>query len=81
MQWLLSEAKVLLEGKLPRASLKLRGGEHIFVTGEAEPRPLRAVPEAINLDVQARRIVEGGNNYEVTLMIRAEATGREWIFL
>jgi 23S rRNA pseudouridine1911/1915/1917 synthase len=51
VQWLLSEAKVLLEDKPPKASLKLRGGEHISVTGEAEPRPLRAVPEAITLDI------------------------------
>lgn len=51
VQWLLSDAKVLLEGKSPKASLKLRGGEQISVTGEAEPRPLRAVPEAITLDI------------------------------
>jgi 23S rRNA pseudouridine1911/1915/1917 synthase len=51
VQWLLSQAKVLLEGKPPKASLKLRGGEQISVTGEAEPRPLRAVPEAITLDI------------------------------
>jgi 23S rRNA pseudouridine1911/1915/1917 synthase len=51
VQWLLSEAKVLLEDKPPKASFKLRGGEHISVTGEAESRPLRAVPEAITLDI------------------------------
>jgi 23S rRNA pseudouridine1911/1915/1917 synthase len=51
VQWLLSEAKVLLEGKPPKASLKLRGGEQVSVTGEAEARPLRAVPEAITLDI------------------------------
>jgi 23S rRNA pseudouridine1911/1915/1917 synthase len=50
-QWLLSEGKVLLDGKPPKASHKLRGGEQIAVTGEAEPRPLRAVPEAIALDI------------------------------
>jgi 23S rRNA pseudouridine1911/1915/1917 synthase len=51
VQWLLSEAKVLLEGKPPKASLKLRGGEEVSVTGETEARPLRAVPEAITLDI------------------------------
>jgi 23S rRNA pseudouridine1911/1915/1917 synthase len=51
VQWLLSEAKVLLDGKAPKASLKLRGGEELSVTGEAEARPLRAVPEAITLDI------------------------------
>src|SRR6201995_3288726 len=48
---LLSDAKVLQKGKPRKASFKLRGGEHISVTGEAEPRPLRAVPEAITLDI------------------------------
>jgi 23S rRNA pseudouridine1911/1915/1917 synthase len=51
VQWLLSDGKVLLEARPPKASLKLRGGEQISVTGEAEPRPLRAVPEAITLDI------------------------------
>jgi 23S rRNA pseudouridine1911/1915/1917 synthase len=51
VQWMLSEAKVLLEGKPPKASMKLRGGELLSVTGEAEARPLRAVPEAITLDI------------------------------
>jgi 23S rRNA pseudouridine1911/1915/1917 synthase len=51
VQWLLSEAKVLSEGKAPKASFKLRGGEQISVTGETEARPLRAVPEAIALDI------------------------------
>ncbi len=51
VQWLLSEDKVLLAGKPTKASFKLRGGEAMSVTGEAEPRPLHAVPEAIALDV------------------------------
>jgi 23S rRNA pseudouridine1911/1915/1917 synthase len=51
VQWLLSEAKVLLESKPPKASLKLRGGEQLSLTGETEARPLRAVPEAITLDI------------------------------
>jgi 23S rRNA pseudouridine1911/1915/1917 synthase len=51
VQWLLSEGKVLIAGKPPKASLKLRGAEELSVTGEAEARPLRAVPEAITLDI------------------------------
>ncbi len=34
-----------------KASLKLRGGERITITGEPHPAPLKAVPEAIPLDV------------------------------
>ncbi len=51
VQWLLSEEKIVLEGKLPKASMKLRGGEQISITGETEARPLRAIPEAIALDL------------------------------
>ncbi len=51
VQWLLAEGRVLLDGKPPKASHKLRGDEQISVTGEAEPRPLRAVAEAIKLDI------------------------------
>lgn len=51
VQWLLSEGNVLLDAKPPKASLKLRGGEEISVTGETAPRPLRAVAEAIALDI------------------------------
>jgi preprotein translocase subunit SecB len=48
-------------------SFEVPGAPAIYTTLRAQPQV------AINLDVQARRIVEGGNNYEVTLMIRAEA--------
>lgn len=48
-------------------SFEVPGAPAIFQTMRAQPQV------AINLDVQARRIVEGGNAYEVTLMIRAEA--------
>jgi 23S rRNA pseudouridine1911/1915/1917 synthase len=51
VQWLLSEGHVLLNDKPPKASMKLRGGEQISVTGEAESRPLRAIPEPIPLNV------------------------------
>jgi preprotein translocase subunit SecB len=48
-------------------SFEVPGAPTIFTTLRAQPQV------AINLDVQARRVVEGGNAYEVTLMIRAEA--------
>jgi preprotein translocase subunit SecB len=49
-------------------SFEVPGAPNIYTTLRAQPQV------AINLDVQARRIIEGGTNYEVTLMIRAEAT-------
>ena len=51
VRWLLGEGKVLLDDKPPKASLKLRGGEHIAVIGESEARPLRAIAEDIALDI------------------------------
>lgn len=51
VQLLLSESKVLVNGTPAKSSLKLRGGETVEVTGEAAPPPLRAMPEAIPLDI------------------------------
>src|SRR5690242_6046152 len=51
VQLLLSESKVLVNGAPVRPSLKLRGGETVEVLGDAAPPPLRAMPEAILLDV------------------------------
>ena len=51
IQLLISESKVLLDGVPARASRKLHGGEVIEITGEATPPPLRAIPEAIPLDI------------------------------
>jgi preprotein translocase subunit SecB len=49
-------------------SFEVPGAPAIYTTLRVQPQV------AINLDVQARRITEGGNAYEVSLMIRAEAT-------
>ena len=49
-------------------SFEVPGAPNVYTTLRVQP----AV--AINLDVQARRLVEGGSNYEVSLMIRAEAS-------
>lgn len=51
VQLLLSEAKALVNGAAAKASLKLRGGETVEIIGAAAPPPLRAVPEAIPLDI------------------------------
>lgn len=51
VQLLLEQGSVLLDGAHPKASYKLRGGEHIVVTGDPHPAPLRAIPEDIPLQV------------------------------
>ncbi|WP_158750731.1 RluA family pseudouridine synthase [Acidobacterium sp. S8] len=51
VQLLLSEGKVLVDQKPAKASLKLRGGESVEVTGEPTPPPLRAIPEEIPLEI------------------------------
>lgn len=51
IQLLLDQGDVLINGAQPKSSLKLRGGEHIVITGEPHPAPLKARPEDIPLDV------------------------------
>ena len=51
VQMLMDQGDVLVNGEREKASLKLRGGERISITGEPHPAPLKAVPEAIPLDV------------------------------
>ncbi len=51
VQLLLSQGSVAVDGKPAKASFKLRGGEVVEVVGEPAPAPLRAVAEAIPLDI------------------------------
>jgi 23S rRNA pseudouridine1911/1915/1917 synthase len=51
VQLLLSQGGVAVDGKPAKASQKLRGGEVVEVQGEAAPAPLRAMAEAIPLDI------------------------------
>ena len=51
VQQLISEEKVLVDDAPARASLKLRGGEHIVILGPAARPPLRAMAEEIPLDI------------------------------
>jgi 23S rRNA pseudouridine1911/1915/1917 synthase len=51
VQLLIDQGDVLVNGTAAKASLKLRGGEQITITGEPHPAPLKAVAEAIPLDV------------------------------
>ena len=51
VQLLLDQGDVLVDGDREKPSLKLRGGEQITITGDPHPAPLKAVPEAIPLDI------------------------------
>ncbi len=51
VQQLIEQQKVLVNQAPAKASLRLRGGEHIAVLGEVEAPPLRAVAEEIPLDI------------------------------
>jgi 23S rRNA pseudouridine1911/1915/1917 synthase len=51
VQLLIDQGDVLVDGIVEKASLKLRGGERIDITGEPHPAPLKAAAENIPLDV------------------------------
>lgn len=51
VQLLLDQGDVLVNGVHAKPSHKLRGGEHLVITGEPHPAPLHAMPEDIPLDV------------------------------
>jgi 23S rRNA pseudouridine1911/1915/1917 synthase len=51
VQLLLQQGGVLIDGKLAKASRKLRSGESISILGEPQPPPLRAMAEAIPLEI------------------------------
>jgi 23S rRNA pseudouridine1911/1915/1917 synthase len=51
VQMLMDQGDVTVNGEREKASLKLRGGEHIAITGEPHPAPLKAIAEDIPLDV------------------------------
>lgn len=51
VQQLLEQEKILVNGKVAKPSLKLRGGERISVLGKVQPEPLKAFAEDIPLDI------------------------------
>jgi 23S rRNA pseudouridine1911/1915/1917 synthase len=51
VQELIAAEKILVNDASTKASLKLKGGEHIAVLGPAARPPLRAMPEDIPLDI------------------------------
>jgi len=51
VQQLIAQGKVLVDGKAPKASLHLRGGEKVEIIAQVERPPLRATAEEIPLDL------------------------------
>ena len=51
VQLLLQQGGVLIDGKLAKASRKLRSGESISILGDPQPPPLHAMAEAIPLEI------------------------------
>ncbi len=51
VQQLVDQGDVLVEGKREKASLKLRGGERVVVTGQQQVTPLEARAEDIPLEI------------------------------
>jgi 23S rRNA pseudouridine1911/1915/1917 synthase len=51
VQDLISQEKVLVNGKPSKASLQLRGGEQIQIVGQVQRPPLRAIAENIPLEI------------------------------
>src|SRR5580692_2273501 len=51
VQMLMDQGDVQVNGELEKASMKLRGGEFITITGEPRPAPLKASAEDIPLDI------------------------------
>src|SRR5882672_3539873 len=51
VQQLIAKGEVLVGGSAARASLRLKGGEEVTVTGPPQAPPLRALAEEIPLDI------------------------------
>ena len=74
---LLDQGKVQVDGKQAKASHKLRGTERILITGEAEPPPLRAIPEEIPLDIVFEDADLAVINKPASMMVHAGAGATE----
>ncbi len=72
VQLLIDQGDVLVDGEPEKPSLKLRGGEQITITGEPHPAPLKAVPEAIPLDVVYEDADLAVVNKPAGMMVHAE---------
>jgi 23S rRNA pseudouridine1911/1915/1917 synthase len=73
VQLLMEQGDVLVNGSKEKASLKLRGGERIVVTGEPHPVPLKATAEDIPLDVVFEDAALAVVNKPAGMMVHAGA--------
>ena len=73
VQLLMEQGDVLVNGSKEKASLKLRGGERIVVTGEPHPAPLKATAEDIPLDVVFEDAALAVVNKPAGMMVHAGA--------
>ena len=51
VQLLIDAGQVRVNGEVPKAKAKLKGGEAIEIEGQPQPEPLHALPEDIPLDI------------------------------
>ena len=77
IQMLLDQGGIVVDGKQAKASHKLHGDESILVTGEAQPPPLRAVPEEIPLDIVFEDVDLAVINKPAGMMVHAGAGATE----
>lgn len=71
VQLLMDQGGVLVNGEREKASMKLRGGERITVTGEPRPAPLKATAEDIPLDVVYEDVELAVVNKPAGMMVHA----------
>jgi 23S rRNA pseudouridine1911/1915/1917 synthase len=77
VQLLLEQGNVLIGGKLAKASRKLRGGESISILGDPQPPPLRAMAEAIPLEIVYEDSAVAVVNKPAGMMVHAGSGGTE----
>lgn len=77
VQLLLEQGSVTVDGRREKASWKLRGGERISIADDPHPAPLKAVAEAIPLDVVYEDEDIAVINKQAGMMVHAGAGASE----
>jgi 23S rRNA pseudouridine1911/1915/1917 synthase len=77
VQLLLEQGSVTVDGRREKASWKLRGGERIAISGNPHPAPLKAVAEAIPLDLVYEDADIAVVNKPAGMMVHAGSGGSE----